>query len=156
MSLITVQEVKDHTSIEPNVSDDLIYPSIEIAEINHLMPVLGQTLYDEIIATPSGHTALLEKIKRPLSFWVYYESALFLWMRMTNKGLVKRTSEHAETVSSEDFKYYRGEIREYAKEYTAVLIKYLRETNQGPYSATESDKAANELNEDNITGIFFY
>lgn len=156
MNLITADEVKQLTTIEQNLSNDLIFPQIEIAQTKHILPVLGTALYTALMENPSEYPELYEQIKRPLAFWVFHESAIFLWLKMTNKGLVKKTSEHSETVSTEDFQFYRSEIREYAKEFTAVLIRHLEEGDYDLYTKTTNNSQEQTSNRDNVTGIYFY
>ncbi|MDF9800778.1 hypothetical protein OKW21_006041 [Catalinimonas alkaloidigena] len=156
MNLITASEVKQLTTIEQNLSDDLIFPQISIAQEKHIKPILGKDLYNALIENPANYPELYEQIKTPLAFWVYYESALFLWLRMTNKGLVKRTSEYAENISGEDFKFFRSEIREYAKEFTAILIRHLEESSYELYNKKTNNSTDQVSNRDNISGIYFY
>jgi hypothetical protein len=155
MNLITADEVKQLTTIEQNLSNDILFPQIEVAQLNHIKPVLGDTLYEALKTNPSQYSELYDKIKRPLAFWVFYESAVFLWLRMTNKGLMKRTSEYAENVSSEDFKFFRNEIREYAKEHTNILIQYLEKSNLVGYKKQVSGSPT-QKNNANVSGIFFH
>lgn len=155
MNLITAKEVKLLTSIENNVSDDTIFPLIEIAQEAHIKPILGETLYNKMIINPNAYPDLYEKLKKPLAFWVFWEYLPFSYIKITNKGLVKRTSDHSETLAADEFRMMRNEVREFAKMLTNSLIQYLEKSNISAYKK-QIEGGTVQKNNSNVSGIYFY
>ena len=81
---------------------------INIAELKHIKPVLGATLYDAIVAAPSSYTTLISGyLKETIAYYVVYESLPYINLQITDKGLMLNDSETANQAQDKQ----RGELR---------------------------------------------
>lgn len=57
--LITRNEIAEYCQISKTVNDDRLNETIRTAQINELRPLLGERLFDDILANTSNYNALL-------------------------------------------------------------------------------------------------
>ncbi len=158
--LITVLELKTHTQISGNVSDDKIEQYISIAQDLHIESYLGSTLYEKIqdgltnTNLPTDYQELLDDyIKNMVIHWSMVELLPIAAYTMSQKGVFKHSSENAETASKEEIDYLVGKHRAIAENYSGRFIKYIcNHTDLFPeYIVSTSDKI-NKRNSTSPTG----
>ena len=94
--MITPQRVKEVTAISKRIQlNDDLSPSIIEAQIKYVRPVLGDELYNEVIAdiatgSPSQATLdLLAQGERMIAFYVVYEALPYIHYKTTDAGVVQ-------------------------------------------------------------------
>ena len=131
---ITARKLKENTTIDSNVDDDLLVPYILKSQDIHIHQTLGTDLYNLLKTQVSGatltvpNTTLLEDYIQPaLIEWALYESLPFIALKLNNKTLGRNNGEFLEAGSLEDLKYIRNASRDLAEFYTQRIIGFIKE-----------------------------
>ena len=129
---INVQYLKNSTTLQDNIDDDILVPFITKAQDTHLQQTLGTTFYiylqNEIInGTVSGDDKVLidTYIQPMLAEWVLYEVLPHINYKLTNKAVSTNNSEWSTSSELAELKYLRQSIRDLAEFYTKRLNVYL-------------------------------
>lgn len=130
--MMSVEDLKQITSISDNVDVEQLKPFIYNAQILFLKPVLSISLYDDILLSLStGNTkydVLLQSYVYPaLAYYAWHNSAIFQLVKTTKKGLVKQSSDSSETIEMDEFAAYNKSIESMAVAYTNLLRDYLED-----------------------------
>lgn len=129
---MTADYYKRNSVVNLNVDDELIHPQIIKAQNLNIERVLGTNLFDVLISEVTSGTVsarmvtLLEDYIQPaLVEWVTYSSILYFNYKITNKAVVKKSSDNSEASSLNEVNFLRQSIRDDAEYYTDRLAKYL-------------------------------
>lgn len=107
--LITADDIKGLTAAQLGIDSQRLEITIPEAEQRHLRPLLGPSLFDELllfvqVATPSTTdplAALANQVKPMLSQWALVEAWPNLLMHVTNSGMVLKTGTGQGTTSAD-------------------------------------------------------
>jgi len=137
--LITKTDLTNITVIQRNIEASLIEPYIDVSQSIHTKGLLGTPLYEALLAdvvydagldtydaTDPDLNNLLIKLRPSLCYWVGYEAMPFLWARITNKGLVFKSSENSAAVGKEDMYELRKNFHNWAENYDNDVLTYIR------------------------------
>jgi hypothetical protein len=133
---ISEQTLKDRSLLQDNVDPKLIKPTIKQAQDMYIEPILGTGLYRELQDQIAGNDLtdenklLLDYYITDCIFWyVASEMVMSLGYKLTNKNVLKKTSENSETSSiSELFdlmSYYKNKAEWYAQRITDFLCEHV-------------------------------
>jgi len=129
---INLKYLKDNTTLQDNIDDDILVPFITKAQDTHLQQVLGTTFYlylqAQIVAgTVSGdNKVLIDTYIQPMvSEWTLYEVLPHINYKLTNKAVSTNNSEWSTSSELAELKYLRQSIRDLAEFYTKRLNTYL-------------------------------
>tara|TARA_R100000541_G_scaffold390_2_gene3310 strand:- start:1336 stop:1827 length:492 start_codon:yes stop_codon:yes gene_type:complete len=129
---MTADYYKRNSVVNLNVDDELIHPQIIKAQNLNIERVLGTNLFDVLIAeVTSGAvsdrmvTLLEDYIQPALVEWVTYSGILYFNYKITNKAVVKKSSDNSEASSLNEVNFLRQSVRDDAEYYTDRLAKYL-------------------------------
>jgi hypothetical protein len=133
---ISEQTLKDRSLLQDNVDPKLIKPTIKHCQDMFLEPILGTGLYRELQdqITNNNVSVLNAKlldlyITDCLSWYVASEMVMSLGYKLTNKNVLRKTSENSETSSLNDLfslmEYYKNKAEWYAQRITDYLIEYI-------------------------------
>jgi len=154
---ITPEDIKKNTILKGSVDPDKFLQFAIIAQQIHIQNYLGTKLYDRLQAyindngsqngTFSGNTTdadyvLLEKHVKPMT--IYYTMVEYVKagaFEITNKGVMRHTSENAELASIEDLDYLTNKYRDIAQYYTERFIEYIiyNQTTFPEYNENKND-----------------
>jgi len=145
--LIGAQYVKDNSVIDENTDDRLLLDTIWTAQREHIKPLLGTDLYNDIeskaaAATLAGTDLTLVNtyIAPCLVKWVMFEMTLIQSYKYRNKGVVQQNSENSSPASYEDLSHLFDMWRDKAEMFGEDLINYLlANTSSFPLYLTNSD-----------------
>ncbi len=133
INLITVEDIRENTSISNNIDVETLQPYISSAEQMHCYSILGTALVSEIKSQISGNTltdlnsTLLNDYIKPLCcFATWLEASPFLNYKTTVAGVVKQHSDKSESTSLDEFTFYRSAIKDKVAFHADELKKYLR------------------------------
>jgi len=134
--LITAQECIDLAFTNKNVNLALLKNNfIEIAQEDHIRPVLGIKFYDELI-TQSPFTAdnqkVIDLLKPALAFYVKYEALPDLIIQLGNKGARIPTDEFSIAVSNEQRSEFLRKIKSHGDSLANKMIRFI-EDNRNKY-----------------------
>lgn len=124
--LINAEYLKAYSMFPKNYDLTDIENFIPIAEQIHILPILGLSLYEELVEqvttnslTEVNSTLLLEVYKVE-GIAVLYESLPFCWAHLTQVGLTKGKSDNSDSIENKDIAYLNTHIKsqlDYAKKY---------------------------------------
>lgn len=123
--------LKRYTPLSDQMDVKYLVPHIGQAQDLRIQPVLGTTLYDELMAAIVGATVsanqanLIERIRPALAYWTAYCSIPFSAVKITNNGLVRPVSATFNPASSADITMVRTELLNIAEYYTKVMNDWL-------------------------------
>jgi hypothetical protein len=133
---ISEQTLKDRSLLQDNVDPKLIKPTIKHCQDMFIEPILGTGLYRELQdqITNNNVSVLNAKlldlyITDCLSWYVASEMVMSLGYKLTNKNVLRKTSENSETSSLNDLfslmEYYKNKAEWYAQRITDYLIEFI-------------------------------
>lgn len=133
--LLSVQVLKDRTSIHTNIDEKLLFPEIKTAQDMYIHPILGTALYDKIIGdinvsgTTTGDylTLLNNYIIDPLLYYVLAELPTSLPYQFWNKGVVRKQGDSTELPDLSDLVTLGNKYRVKAEWYAQRLTNYLKQ-----------------------------
>ena len=166
---ITIDDIKENTTVQQNVDTSLIYPYIDLAQRVWLLPVLSERLYEALsddinvnglTGVTTAHSLLLNKIKPALIFGCVHEAIPFLRSRITNKGIVTKSSDaNSEPASDKQVADMRDSYNHAVQTYIQDLKRFLRNNNalyplwQEEYYSTHEQYSGATYN-NSTTGYF--
>jgi len=131
---IDEQYLKDTSALDENVDIKLLRNVIKEAQDIHITPLLGTSLYNELITQISAGTVtalnrtLLDSYISPcLKNWVMYEGIDVLTFKFMNKSVMKRSSDNAQPIETNDVIRLMSSFRNKAEHYQERAYKYLLE-----------------------------
>ena len=132
--MIHPNEIKANNFVDENVDDKYIRNSIVIAMNLHMMPFLGTGLFDEIkgqieneTITAANQSLLSDYIQPALEWWTLYELIEPLTYKISNKSIMKKSSENSSPISQTEVVNLKNKFQNIAEERTQRLISYLCE-----------------------------
>ena len=131
--IITPQELKEQSLVDINVLDFYCDQAIKISQEVNLCKLIGQSLYDVIIAkiddnTLSGKYAILvdDYIKDYLYLDSTAEIQIPLAFKNRNMGVVRTTDPEVESVELKDITYIKKYYSDRADFYAQKIVNYIR------------------------------
>jgi len=126
--LISPSEVKNKAINAKNFDVNLILDSyILAAELDDIKPILGDDLYDDIIANQSNYTTLLVYIKNALAFYVLIKALPFIYTHIVNRGVVVNYGDGEQVVTGEEKSDILTALKRMAEAYLNELLRYLED-----------------------------
>lgn len=132
--LISIDMLKQRTSIHDNIDPKLIYPEIKAAQDMYIHPILGTSLYNKIVsdvgsATISGvYKSLLDDyIVDALCWFVVSAIPEIISFQFYNKGVVRKSGDNTELPTMSDLVSISDKYRVRAEWYAERLNKYLKQ-----------------------------
>jgi len=132
VKFISAKYLKDNSSIEGNVDDDILNPYILKAQ-NYIHKMLGTSLYNKLkndvisnSITGIYKTILDDYVQPCLVEYSAYEALPFIYLKFTNKSITKRSSEFGSSADIGEVKWLRSIILDVAEFTSQRLIDYLK------------------------------
>lgn len=125
-TLINAEYLKAYSMFPVNYDLTDIQNFIPLAEQIHIMPILGLSLYEELIEQVStnslteANSTLLLEVYKVEGVAVLYESLPFCWAHLSQVGLTKGKSDNSDSVENKDMSYLNTHIKsqlDYCKKY---------------------------------------
>lgn len=143
-TLINEQYLKAYSPIPINYNYEDIRPFISVAEEIWIIPILGRTLYNELIEqvskneiTPENST-LLVKIYQLEAIATLYEALPFVKSHISEVGITNGKSENSDTITTTDFANLKNHLLTQIEVLKKMLKQFL-ETNKECYPLYVSD-----------------
>jgi hypothetical protein len=160
VQFINESDLKSITVIQQNVDAYLLVPFIKVAQEVNLENFLGIALTTALKdgiqnnnLSPDNQKLLDDYIKPALAFYTFYEALPFLNSKITNKGVVLKSSDNSTNVSDATMGGLRNQTKNYGEYYKNRLENYLCD-NISLYPNWKRDSVTiNSRNFD--TGIYF-
>ena len=130
--LMTADYYKRNSVVNLNVDEELIHPQIIKAQNMNIERILGSNLFNTILGevaiatvTPRMVTLLEEYIQPALVEWVTYAGLLYYNYKITNKAVVRKSSDNSEPSDLNEVNFLRQDIRDDAEYLSERLTKFL-------------------------------
>jgi len=131
---ISTDLLKQRTPINGNVSADILQNYILKAQDTHIHMILGTNLYNYLKTQVQANTVignyktLMDDYIIPaLIEYSFYEALPFISLKLTNKSIVRGTSEYSTEADLDDLKYLRSSVRDIAEFYGERCVRYIKE-----------------------------
>ena len=136
MALWIGQEyLKSKSVIDDNTDFQILKPIIQAVQDLFIEPILGTKLYKQIdtqitnsTLTAANQTLLNNYILKCMLWYVMAESSKVFKFRYTNKGILVKTGENSEAISTDDLKFIVDDWKNYAENYAEKTIKDRKST----------------------------
>lgn len=125
-TLINAEYLKAYSMFPKNYDLTDIENFIPVAEQIHILPILGLSLYEELIEQVTNNSltevnsTLLLEVYKVEGIAVLYESLPFCWAHLSQVGLTKGFSDNSQSIENKDISYLNTHIKsqlDYAKKY---------------------------------------
>ena len=147
---ISPAKLKKETALGGSVDDEILQPYIRLAQEMHILPTLGQSLYDDLNAkvaagTISGadETLMDSYIAPALVQLAFSESLPFIRVRIVNNGVTVMDSEQSTAATYGDMKPLMNRAKDLGLFHIERLIDYL--DNNGSLFPTLDKEGPGEL-----------
>ena len=163
LPLVTPQQLKELTVIQSNVNPNALEPFLDIAEDLHLRNMLGEQLYSDFRndfnneSLSPAYETLYKYMIPVVAYYAFYEYLPFSLIKVTNRGLEKKSGEESEEAGIPELNYLRATVLNYARAYAKELTDYL-ETNKEAYLLYYNDECGEpqaKSGKNSIGGMYF-
>lgn len=138
---ISPENIYERTPVHKNIDSKMIVPTIKVCQEIHILRLLGTALYerlqdgiDDNNLTAAETVLLRDYVRDCLIYHVVAELADTLSYQFWNKGVLRKTSDNAETPSQSEIFDLKNKYKNYAEYYGQRLARYLiEEANRGNF-----------------------
>lgn len=130
---VTEDYLKQYSPINGNVDMELMTPYLLSIEDMQIQPIIGTGLFEELKTQVVANTVtalnvtLLDLIRKCMVWYFMAEAPLALTFRYMDKGVMKKSSENSEPISTEDINYLMDINKNKAEWYAERIRLYLCE-----------------------------
>jgi len=147
---ITQKDLKENSILTGSVDPDKFKQCLKIAQEIHVQNYLGTRLYERLINYVEGQVfddtdpekILIDKFVKDMTiYWGLVEYVSVAAFQITNKGIMKHTSETAETATKDEVDFLVGKYRDKAQYYTERFIDFMcyNQTTYPEYNLNKND-----------------
>lgn len=137
--MMTVGEIKA-IAFSRTVADYLIQDSfIEIAQEKHIRPVLGDTLYEDVVANPGDHAALLVYIKKALAWFVKFYALPSIYIDISTTGVKQVQTQGTSQATDDNLGTMQQQALTVANQHVNIMVKYLKDQDYALWIRPKSD-----------------
>lgn len=129
---ITEQYIKDNSIIDENLDMKYLTTTIDKCQRKYIKQILGSALYDELqtqinanTLTALNTTLLDSYIQDALMYYVMFEGISIFTYKITNKNILQKTAENAQTVDAEALSMLRDGYKNDAEYFSELATNYL-------------------------------
>jgi len=158
--LVSEEKLKAFTQVHTNVQVNQLTPGVIQSQDLYIQPLLGTTLYNEILTAAKAGTLT---VKQRLLIDSYIANALmnrslamllpFIKFKIVNKGLISGSSETADQVGLDELKYLVAKVTDTAQFYEQRLVEYLNNNIEDYPSYTSCNDMQSEKGTPYFSGI---
>jgi hypothetical protein len=130
--LVSEEKLKAFTSINENVSPQLLIPYVLNAQNTYLVNLIGSTflrqLYDQVrtnTVSVANRYLLDEYVGNVVLNYALAMAMPFLKYKIFNKSILSPKSETADSIELEELKYLVAQVMNTSQQYAVLLQKYL-------------------------------
>ena len=152
MTLINDTYLKEYSLFPLNYDLREIRNFIPLSEELHIIPIIGQALFDELIEQieedniSEENSSLLLEIYKVEGIAVLYESLPFVRSHVSQVGITLGKSDNSDSISKEDLKVLQQHLLSQLNTLKSSLINFLNE-NKEDYPLYQPPKT-NTINKD--------
>lgn len=144
---ISPAKLKVETALGGSVDDDILSPYIRLAQELHILPALGQSLYDDLktkvgagTITGADETLMEDYIAPALVQLAFAEALPFIRVRIVNNGVTVMDSEQSTPATYGDMKPLMNRARDLGLFHIERLMDYL-DNNQSSFATLDAESS---------------
>ena len=130
---ISLAYLKANTPINNNVDNETIRPFIALCMDKYILNICGTNLYNRLItdvqsnSLSGNYLTLMNSYVQPtLAQYSLYEAIPFIGFSLTNKSVLKKSSDSSEPADRDDLIYLTAKVFDNANYFSQRMINYLR------------------------------
>ncbi len=142
---ISPAKLKKETALGGSVDDEILQPYIRLAQEMHVLPAVGQSLYDDLktkiaagTITGADETLMEEYIAPALVQLAFSEALPFIRVRIVNNGVTIMDSEQSTAATYGDMKPLMSRSKDLGLFHIERLMDYL-DNNGGTFTALDAE-----------------
>ena len=131
--MLSTDYYKRNSVVNLNVDNELLTPHIVKAQNMNIERILGSDLFNLVLSEIEANTVstrvvnLLENYIQPaLVEWITYTALPYLNYKVTNKAVVKKSSNNSEATDLTEINFLRQDIRDDAEYLSERMTKFLK------------------------------
>jgi len=148
---INADYIKRYTNLNNSVQDDVMKPSILLAQDKYVQQYLGTDLYDYLLAQIQAGTladdylSLVDNhVLKVALWWTMVELLPNLQSKVDNGSIVNRTSDNSQPASGQEVYGLSNQARDNAQFYTERMVDFICDnTDLFPQYSTNSGSDMN-------------
>jgi hypothetical protein len=130
--LVSEEKLKAFTTVNENVSPQLLIPYILNAQNTYLVNLIGSTFLKDLYlqvrtnsVTPANRFILDEYIGQVVLQYGLMMALPFLKYKILNKSILSPKSETADSIDIDELKYLVAQVKNTAEQYAMLLQRYI-------------------------------
>ena len=131
------------------IPDDLI----DSVQQRHIMPMLGEDFYDDLVANQANYTTLIAYLKPVLAFYVAYYTLPKIYNEIGSTGIAQIQGKNRQQANKGDLVTMQNYMLDAAEMYAKRLAKYLDDNSSSFSLYSKGDNPVEQISI--IGGIIF-
>lgn len=142
---------------------DYVRPHVICAQDMRIQPILGSKLFwslqekiEDNSLSEDEQLLIDDYITKCMVWWVTYDSALYLLVKLSNSGITQKSTAEEVGISFSDARILKAESKGKAEFYTQRLIDFLELGNYPDYNIEEDNEGGMVPTTSNYSGPFIF
>lgn len=134
--LMNKEYLKEYSLLPINFNTDEIWNFIPLAEQLHIVPIIGQEMYNELLDQVENNEVTPENASLLLQIYPFEGLAImevsmpYIAFHITEVGITKGSSENSESVTTNDINYLTNYVRSQMVPYKERLIEFISQNSE--------------------------
>lgn len=128
--------LKEYSLLPINFNTDEIWNFIPLAEQLHIVPIIGQEMYKELLDQVENNEVTPENASLLLQIYPFEGLAImevsmpYIAFHITEVGITKGSSENSESINTNDINYLTNYVRSQMIPYKERLIEFISQNSE--------------------------
>lgn len=134
--LMNKEYLKEYSLLPINFNTDEIWNFIPLAEQLHIVPIIGQEMYKELLDQVENNEVTPENASLLLQIYPFEGLAImevsmpYIAFHITEVGITKGSSENSESINTNDVNYLTNYVRSQMVPYKERLIEFISQNSE--------------------------
>ena len=134
--LMNKEYLKEYYLLPINFNTDEIWNFIPLAEQLHIVPIIGQEMYNELLDQVENNEVTPENASLLLQIYPFEGLAImevsmpYIAFHITEVGITKGSSENSDSVTTNDINYLTNYVRSQMVPYKERLIEFISQNSE--------------------------
>lgn len=134
--LMNKEYLKEYSLLPINFNTDEIWNFIPLAEQLHIVPIIGQEMYNELLDKVENNEVTPENASLLLQIYPFEGLAImevsmpYIAFHITEVGITKGSSENSDSVTTNDINYLTNYVRSQMVPYKERLIEFISQNSE--------------------------
>lgn len=134
--LMNKEYLKEYSLLPINFNTDEIWNFIPLAEQLHIVPIIGQEMYNKLLDQVENNEVTPENASLLLQIYPFEGLAImevsmpYIAFHITEVGITKGSSENSDSVTTNDINYLTNYVRSQMVPYKERLIEFISQNSE--------------------------